>query len=359
MAESKVGSPAAVPTTSVIVPFHRGRAALQQVLSAILDSDASLEVIVVANGCREDLAEVAATPRVRLLEITDPCGPAVARNRGSELAAGATLVFVDADVIPHATAIPAIEALLAADPGVAGVFGAYDHTPVEPGFYSQYRNLAHAFVHERGRPEARTFWAGLGAVRTSVFRAVAGFDERFVRPSIEDIDLGYRLSAAGHRLRLDPRIRGTHLKRWTFRSAIVIDVRDRGVPWTQALLKYGAAANDLNISWTGRASVMLAYLFAGSLLGSPLQPAALTLSVASLAAFATANRELLRDFVRVRGRLFALGVLGGQVVHHLCNGVSLVVGTILWGAQRLVGWKTRWTLPADPWPPGRQQAGAQ
>lgn len=358
MAEAGCGPPPAGPTTSVIVPFHRGRSALERVLAAILASDASLEVIVVANGCREDLAGIAA-PRMRLLQLPEACGPAIARNRGAELAVGSTLVFVDADVIPHADAITAIEALLAADPGLAGVFGAYDHAPAEPGFYSQYRNLAHAFVHERGRPEARTFWAGLGAVRTSAFRAVAGFDERFARPSIEDIDLGYRLSAAGQRLRLDPRIRGTHLKRWTLRSAIVIDVRDRGVPWTQALLKYGAVANDLNISWTGRASVVLAYLFAGSFLAGLLQPAALPVSVASLAAFAMVNRVLLQDFIRLRGPLFALGVLGGQVVHHLCNGVSLVVGTILWGAQRLAGWSTRWTLPADAWPEGQRREGGR
>ena len=83
---------------------------------------------------------------------------------------------------------------------------------------SQFKNLSHAYVHEVGNPAASTFWAGLGAVRAAAFQRVGGFDERFVRPSVEDIDLGYRLAAAGYPLRLDPAFRGTHLKRWTLRQ---------------------------------------------------------------------------------------------------------------------------------------------
>lgn len=337
------------PAVTVIVPFHRGLAALQRVVSAIADSDGSAEIVVVANGCQEDLAALARAPRVRVIELPEACGPAIARNRGAAVAGGEILAFVDADVVPHRTAIPAIRHLLDREEAVAAVFGAYDHRPHEPGFYSQYRNLAHAFVHEQGRPEARTFWAGLGAVRAPAFHAVGGFDERFARPSIEDIDLGYRLSGAGYSIRLDPVIRGTHLKRWTLLSSIVIDVRDRGVPWTQALLKYGAIANDLNISWAGRISVVLAYLIAVSAVAALAWPASLAVVPAALAGLAATHWRLLRAFVRVRGAGFAAGVLGGQVVHHLCNGVSLIVGTTLWFTQRLWGWRTRWTLPPDVW----------
>jgi hypothetical protein len=239
--------------------------------------------------------------------------------------------------------------LLAGKPDVAGVFGAYDHQPDDTAFYSQYRNLAHAFVHEQANPDARTFWAGLGAVRTQAFRAVGGFDERFGHPSIEDIDLGYRLRQAGYRLRLDAAIRGTHLKRWTLLSSIVIDVRDRGVPWTQELLKFGAIASDLNISWAGRVSVALAYLLVGSALVGLERPIAFVVSLTALAGFAGANWALLRAFAHARGNAFTLGVLGGQIVHHLCNGVSLVVGTALWLSQRFWGWRTTWTLPPDAW----------
>src|SRR5690606_35080077 len=133
---------------------------------------------------------------------------------------GEILVFVDADVVPAPGAITGMSDLLARSPDVAAVFGAYDLTPPERNFCSQFKNLAHSYVHEIGNPEASTFWAGLGAVRTEAFRAVGGFDDRFTRPPVEDIELGYRLVAAGYRIRLDPRFRGTHLKRWTFGNCV-------------------------------------------------------------------------------------------------------------------------------------------
>lgn len=334
---------------SVIVPFHRGRAPLERVVSAVAGSVTGLEIIVVANGHDEDLSTLTNIAGLQVHSLSRRSGPAVARNRGAEAATGSILVFVDADVVPHPTAIPAMLEVLAREPHLAGVFGAYDRHPDEQGFFSQYRNLAHAFEHERGNPEARTFWAGLGAVRAVAFESVGGFDERYPRPSIEDIDLGYRLSAEGHRLRLDAAIRGTHLKRWTVLSSIVTDIRDRGVPWSQALFKYGAMANDLNVSWTGRASVVLVYVFAISTAVGILRPAALLLALASLVGFVIVNRELVSWFARVRGSRFTLGVLGGQILHHLCNGVSMVLGSALWFGQRVLGFRTAWTLPADRW----------
>ena len=44
-----------------------------------------------------------------------------------------------------------------------------------------------------------------------------GFDaERFPFPSVEDVELGLRLSAQGARIGLDPSVRGKHLKAWSF-----------------------------------------------------------------------------------------------------------------------------------------------
>ena len=65
-------------------------------------------------------------------------------------------------------------------------------------FLSQYKNLVHHFYHHRGKREASTFWSGCGAVRKQAFLDAGGFDvERYTRPSIEDIELGYRLIKAG------------------------------------------------------------------------------------------------------------------------------------------------------------------
>ena len=52
--------------------------------------------------------------------------------------------------------------------GVETLFGSYDDDPPAPGLVSRYKNLLHHHVHQNGRPDASTFWAGCGAIRRGV-----------------------------------------------------------------------------------------------------------------------------------------------------------------------------------------------
>ena len=120
---------------------------------------------------------------------------------------------------------------------------------------SQYRNLLHHFVHQNGNREASTFWAGCGAIRRSVFEKIGGFDEkRFRRPSIEDIELGYRLRQSGYRILLDKRLQGTHLKGWNLYSLIRTDISCRAMPWSRLILETKKLPDDLNLKLGQRVS---------------------------------------------------------------------------------------------------------
>ena len=56
-----------------------------------------------------------------------------------------------------------------------------------------------------------------GRSRRDAFLAANGFDvERYKHPSIEDIELGYRLIRAGGSVRLNSDVQCTHLKVWRF-----------------------------------------------------------------------------------------------------------------------------------------------
>jgi hypothetical protein len=133
-----------------------------------------------------------------------------------------------------------------------------------------YRNLMHRYVHQQGRAEASTFWSGCGAIRRSVFLQHGGFDESYRRPAIEDIELGYRLVAAGHRIHLDRSLEVKHLKRWTFLNLVKTDIFDRGMPWTELILRDGNMPNDLNIQLSQRVSVALAFMLFGFALAGAL-----------------------------------------------------------------------------------------
>lgn len=341
---------------TVIIPFHRNLTQLRASLAAARVAGQALpkgtdlaELIVVADGAVDDPAEVARDCGARVLEVPGPRGPAVARNRGAAIARGDLLVFVDTDVVMSPDALAGFAALFAADPGVDAAFGAYDEAPADPGFISQCKNLAHSYVHQKSRGEAQTFWAGLGAIRAEAFARIGGFDERFARPSVEDIDLGYRLRSAGGRIRLEPAIQGKHLKRWTFRSAVVTDLRDRGVPWSQLLHRYGGLHDDLNITWAQRACVVIAYLLVALLAGALLWPWLLLPAVAALASLWWLDRPYYGFFSEKRGLVYALRWFPFQVLQHLSNGVSFALGTVLALGQHRAGLKLPWSLPAAPW----------
>lgn len=202
-------------------------------------------------------------PGEQLIVMTEPpnAGPAEARNAAAATVDGDVLVFVDADVVVHADALARLRTAFDVDPELAAVFGSYDDGPTSPAVISQFRNLLHHQVHQSCPGPATTFWAGLGAVRREAFLEVGGFDAvRYAVPSIEDIELGARLKAAGARIELHPRVKGTHLKHWTMGNMVRTDFLQRGIPWVELMLARRSAPTTLNLSWRERASTILTVL---------------------------------------------------------------------------------------------------
>jgi len=122
----------------------------------------------------------------------------------------------------------------------------------------------HCYVHHRARREACTFWSGCGAIRKSEFLEYSGFDESYDRPAIEDIELGYRLARDGKKMLLDSGIIVKHLKRWSFFNLVKTDIMDRGIPWTELILRDRKLPNDLNLQLSQRVSVALVFLLIGT-----------------------------------------------------------------------------------------------
>jgi GT2 family glycosyltransferase len=341
------------PSISIIVPFHENLAHLQECLVALTDRPVSSELTVVADGPVQDCRDLAHTYGARVLDIAGPSGPAVGRNRGSAIASGDVLVFVDADVVVAPGVLARIVEAFENQPDAAAVFGAYDETPSQTNFISQYKNLAHAYIHQSSESSAKSFWTGLGAVRASVFAAVGGFDERFRRPCVEDIDLGYRMTAAGHRIVLDSQLRCSHLKRWTLRSLITTDVRDRAVPWTQLMLRSGMLQNDLNLRIAYRASAVLSWvllLLIPLVLVEPFFLAPLVITAGSLYSL---NHGFYEFFARRRGVLFAVRVGPLHFLYYLYSSLAFLVGNAVYFSQRLFGIRLPGAIPVKPWPRAR------
>ena len=270
---------------SAIVPATDAPPTLARCLAAIAAADDPPEEVIV-------------------VDEADRPGPAAARNEGARRATGDVLVFVDADVEPHRDAFTRVRAAFAGDPGLDALFGAYDDDPADPALVSRFRNLLHHHVHVEGAGPAETFWAGLGAIRRSAF---SGFDaERYPAASVEDVELGLRLTERGARIVLDPRVQGRHLKAWTLATMIHTDFARRGLPWAELLLERRHGSTALNLGLRHRLSALAAL---GLLARRP--------RLASAAMLLVLNRRFYALLLRREGPARAAAGVGLHAVHHL------------------------------------------
>ena len=311
---------------SIIIPVYNSSRDLAECLSALQARPfPGAEIIVVDDGSTDDSASVAERLGARLLRMPRNSGPAAARNYGAHQAQGDIVFFIDADVVAQPETVSHIVTFFEEHPDVAAVFGSYDPFPRAGGIVSQYRNLLHHFVHQTGNPEASTFWSGCGAIRRSVFEAIGGFDAKsFPRASIEDIEMGYRLRQAGHRILLDKTLMVTHLKHWTVGSIVRTDIFCRAIPWTRLILERKNLPNDLNLKGGQRISgalVMLAVLcfFLGLYRQVFIIPGLLAIMGVILL-----NRPLYSFFLRQRGLRFALVAIALHLFYYVYSTVSYV-----------------------------------
>ena len=194
------------PIVSFVVPVKNDAKRLERCLESIRAADSAtgaVEIIVADNGSVDRSVEVARDAGAIVLEL-----PGVRlgelRNRGAAAASGDILAFVDADhEIARQWVSAAIEALRRAD--VAAVGAPYD--PPTPATWVQrlYDRLRR---HSEG--QTRVAWLGSGnmAVRRLAFESVGGFDTTL--ETCEDVDLCRKLTAAGHGILADSRLRNIH-----------------------------------------------------------------------------------------------------------------------------------------------------
>lgn len=313
---------------AVIIPVYNNEAMLGEVLQAVLGGTRVPDELVVVDDASTDRSSaVAELYGARVLRSSVNVGPAACRNAAAQISECDLLVFLDADTRVHPETIAGLEQRLLEAPALAAVIGSYDDMPAEPGLVSQFRNLAHHFVHGSASRQALTFWSGCGAVRRRALLRAGGFDARYRRPSIEDIELGYRLSEAGERTILDPSLTVTHLKRWTLRNAVRTDVLDRGAPWFELLLERRDIPNDLNVTVKHRLSTGMTALAWTAVCCAVLRPEAAAAAVALFSTAAVLHWDLLKFLARKRGAGFLVAAVPLHLLQQTCNIAAALLGT--------------------------------
>jgi glycosyltransferase involved in cell wall biosynthesis len=318
-----------MPTISLIVPVFNGgenfRLCLQSVSTI---AHKVLEVIVIDDGSTDDSGKLAAELGAKVITFSSPGGPARGRNKGAQIARGDILFFIDADVTLTEATIDRLIAAFNTYPKLDALIGSYDDQPGASNFLSQYKNLFHHYTHQTASEEASTFWGACGAVRREAFWAVGGFDEGYRYPSVEDIELGYRLKRKGYQIKLDRTVQVKHLKHWRVGSLLRAEIFYRAIPWTELLWRDREFSNDLNLKYSSRLSLILTYLLVICLVGGWWWSIFWLLSLGICLVLLLLNLPVYRFFWQKRGILFTFGVIPWHWLYFFYGGLAFVIGTI-------------------------------
>jgi GT2 family glycosyltransferase len=312
---------------SIVIPAHEHQATLERCLSALASAATDdMECIIVDDASADDAASTATRFHVGYLRLEKRMGGAISRNTGAALAVSPWLLFLDADCLITKRSLEEIKRIIRSRPEEVAFFGSYDDAPLHPAPVSQFRNLLHYHFHQTAPSGINTFWTACGAIRKDVFFKMGGFEP--VDSSIRDIDLGYRLTRAGYRIRIYPHIQIKHMKRWTLRNMIVTDIAKRGIPWTRLLLKYGLKEGNLNL----RVSQRIAGLGLGcALLGLILsfwKNAFLAPALVGFLIFLSLNAPIFRMFASKKGVKFLAWAIPLQAVYYLSALTGLFLGVM-------------------------------
>jgi len=293
---------------SVIIPVYNGKETLDHCLKSVLKSTyPNFECIVVDDHSTDNTVEIAESFNVKIKRLYRQRGAAHARNRGAEDARGDILLFVDADVTIYPDSLVKVSKAFEKYPEISALFGSYDDQPGSPNFVSQYKNLFHHYIHQTSQEDASTFWSGCGAVKTEVFHEVGGFDEnKYSKPSIEDIEMGCRLKRMGYRILLYKDLQVKHLKNYSFFNLLKSDLFDRAIPWTTMMLTNKQFACDLNLKPKHKLSagalilvIFSIFMTAKSIWFASVIPVLLTI-------FFLMNYDFYRFYFNKKGRDFTL-----------------------------------------------------
>ncbi len=204
---------------SVVIVNYRGTPETVECLRSLAElawPPDRLEVVVVDNGSGDGSVERirAAAPAADVVESAENLGFAGGCNLGARRARGEYLAILNNDARPHADWVAAAVPAFEHHPSVAAVASkvldwegrTIDFVDASMTWFGM------GYKREVGRPdegpsdEPRDVLFATGAamfVRTDVWRAVGGFDDRYFM-FYEDVDLGWRLNVLGHRVRYVP-----------------------------------------------------------------------------------------------------------------------------------------------------------
>jgi GT2 family glycosyltransferase len=220
-----------LPSVALVIPSYNGSGFLPECLESIAALDYPhdlLETIVVDNGSTDGTAELLATryPWVRVVRRSENLGFAEAVNVGAAATTAECLAVANNDMRLDPGWLRELVAAYAPEDGYSCVGGLILSVDGERVDFAEGFVTFHGIAGQIGQGQAvehvslvdrRELLFACGGsllVDRALFRELGGFDPAFFA-YFEDVDLGWRLWLAGHKVRLAARARSFHRRHGT------------------------------------------------------------------------------------------------------------------------------------------------
>jgi glycosyltransferase involved in cell wall biosynthesis len=212
---TKTGS-SAVPLISVIIPIYNAQDTLALCLDRIYQSTYPNFEVILVDDCSTDASRgIAGKYPAKLVSMPRNMGAAPARNKGAREAEGSILLFMDSDILVEPESLALVEEDLQ-DKEIAGVIGLLSPKLKFSNFSSNYKNLYMHYTYNILPRRVSVFYTSFAAVRKEIFAECGGFDDNYRQATIEDIEVGERITSRGYKLIIDKRLQVEHVRHYYF-----------------------------------------------------------------------------------------------------------------------------------------------
>ena len=197
------------PEISIVIPVRNGEEVLARCLHSLPNQSLSAkkyEVIVVVDGSTDGNARIAQEYGGRLFS-QPPSATSTARNRGVEEAAGAVVLFTDADCVPDRHWLETLSRLLLENQ-VSGAVGRCCSKQSQWVAALIQIELDERYSRMKKHQEIDFLNTGNCGFRREVLGEPPPFDENF--GWLEDVELSFRLSHLNHRMYFVPAAQVSH-----------------------------------------------------------------------------------------------------------------------------------------------------
>ena len=201
---------------SVVVPVYNSSRTVKLCIEAVFNQDYENYEVIVIDDCSSDSSvEIKKNlkkkkNKFRFIQLKENKGPAYVRNLGAKKGLGDIIVYADSDLAMHEDCLKLFNKKFLENPDIASVAGIYSKKPlIKTNSIQNYKLLQEHFWRFSSPQYISSVWVSLGAIKRDMFKQFQGFNEKYKKADVEDVEFGNKI-AKKYKIFKDNSIQGDH-----------------------------------------------------------------------------------------------------------------------------------------------------